>query len=261
MRKLLVTRESACLQPIRELIEKQKHRTLVMWSIDCAEHILPIFEEKHPHDKRPREAVEAAKAWAHGKIKMPLAKKAAHAAHNAATDVVEADPAACAAARAMGHVVGAVHVETHAIGVVMYGITAFVYAAEQKDAGPRGGGLQLGGRTGRGPRGRSGVRKGPVRGALPPLRDLALGVRPCGLGGACIRGEAAASSLAHVAGSLGSANGNGLLPNFQEAPDFHRRIPGDPQKPPAHNQLQGRAGARLQTASHRRNRQRHHLLA
>ena len=134
MRKLLVTRESACLQPIRELIEKQKHRTLVMWSIDCAEHILPIFEEKHPHDKRPREAVEAAKAWAHGKIKMPLAKKAAHAAHNAATLVAEDDPAACAAARAMGHVVGAVHVETHAIGVVMYGITAFVYAADQKDA-------------------------------------------------------------------------------------------------------------------------------
>ena len=47
MKKLLVTRESACLQPIRELIEKQKHRTLVSWTIECAEHILPIFEEKN----------------------------------------------------------------------------------------------------------------------------------------------------------------------------------------------------------------------
>ena len=134
MKKLLVTRESVCLQPIRELIEKQKHRTLVHWTIECAEHILPIFEDKHPQDKRPREAVKAAKAWAHGQIKMPVAKKAAHAAHNAATAVAEKDPAACAAARAMGHVVGTVHVETHAIGVVMYGITAFVYAAEQEDA-------------------------------------------------------------------------------------------------------------------------------
>lgn len=134
MKKLLVTRESPCLQPIRELIEKQKHRTLVSWSVECGEHILPIFEEKHPQDKRPREAVEAAKAWAHGRIKMPAAKKAAHAAHNAATEVAEKDPAACAAARAMGHVVGTVHVETHAIGVVMYGITAFIYAAKQKDA-------------------------------------------------------------------------------------------------------------------------------
>lgn len=134
MKKLLVTRESPCIQPIRELIEKQKHRTLVLWAIDCCKHILPIFEEKHSQDNRPREAVEAAKAWAHGTIKMPVAKKAAHAAHNAATEVAEVDPAACAAARAMGHVVGAVHVETHAIGVIMYGITAFVYAAEQKDA-------------------------------------------------------------------------------------------------------------------------------
>ena len=127
-KKLLVTRESPCLQPIRELIEKQKHRTLVLWAIDCGEHILPVFEEKHP-----REAVEAAKAWARGTIKMPVAKKAAHAAHNAATAVAEIDPAGCAAARAMGHVVGTVHVETHAIGVVMYGVTAFVYAAEQEN--------------------------------------------------------------------------------------------------------------------------------
>ena len=134
MKKLLVTRESACLQPIRELIEKQNHKTLVLWTIECAEHILPIFEEKHPQDKRPRKAVEAAKAWARGEIKMPVAKKAAHATHNAATAVAEEDPAACAAARAMGHVVGTVHVETHAIGVVMYGITAFVYAGEQKNA-------------------------------------------------------------------------------------------------------------------------------
>lgn len=134
MKKLLVTRESACLQPIRELIEKQKHRTLVLWCIECAERVLRIFEEKYPQDKRPREAVEAAKAWARGEIKMHVAKKAAHAAHNAATAVAEENPAACAAARAMGHVVGTVHVETHAMGLVMYGITAFVYAAEQKDA-------------------------------------------------------------------------------------------------------------------------------
>lgn len=133
MKKLLITRESACLQPIRELIEQQKHRTLVLWNIECAERVLPIFEERYPQDARPREAIEAARAWAHGDMKMPAAKKAAHAAHNAATAVAE-DPAACAAARAMGHVVGTVHVETHAMGFVMYAITAFIYAAEQKDA-------------------------------------------------------------------------------------------------------------------------------
>ncbi len=110
MKKLLFTRESECLQPLRELIERQKHRTLAMWAADSAGPVLAIFEEKHPQDKRPREAVEAAKAWMRGEIKMPAAKKAIHAAHNAATEV-EDDPAACAAARAMGHAAATVHVE------------------------------------------------------------------------------------------------------------------------------------------------------
>jgi hypothetical protein len=105
-----------------------------LWAIECAEHILPIFENKYPKDNRPREALSSAKAWAHGQIKMPIAKKAAHATHNAATVISDEDPAACAAARAMGHTVGTVHVETHAIGVVMYGITAFLYSSKQEDA-------------------------------------------------------------------------------------------------------------------------------
>jgi len=116
------------LQPLAELIEKQRHKTLVLWSIECAERVLPIFEEKYPQDERPRKAIEAAEAWARGEIKMPDAKKAAHAAHNAATEVVE-DAAACAAARAAGHVVGTVHVETHAMGFVIYAVTAFIHAA------------------------------------------------------------------------------------------------------------------------------------
>ncbi len=132
MRKLLFSRQSPCLQPIRELIERQTHRTIILWTLDCAGRVLAIFERKYPDDKRPREAVEAARAWAHGEIKMPVAMKAALAAHNAAT-AVSFDPAAAAAARAMGHVVGTVHVETHAMGFVIYALTAFVYKA-----GPEG---------------------------------------------------------------------------------------------------------------------------
>ncbi|MHB1346674.1 MAG: putative immunity protein [Candidatus Humimicrobiaceae bacterium] len=113
MKRLLIKRESKYLQPLSELIKKQKHKTLVLWSIDCAGHILPIFEKNLSTDERPRKAIEAAKAWAQGEIKMPVAKKAAHAAHNAAA----------------GHVVGTVHVSTHAIGFVIYAITAFIHAA------------------------------------------------------------------------------------------------------------------------------------
>jgi hypothetical protein len=128
MKKLLFTRDSACLQPLGMLIEKQNHRTLAAWAIDCAPRVLAIFEARRPDDARPREALRAARAWARGEIKMPAAKKAAHAAHNAATDA-SGDPAACAAARAMGHVVGTVHVETHAMGLAMYGLTALAYDA------------------------------------------------------------------------------------------------------------------------------------
>ena len=50
------------------------------FAIACAEHVLPIFEEKYPEDKRPREALEAAKA---GTISEEILK-AADAAYYAA---------------------------------------------------------------------------------------------------------------------------------------------------------------------------------
>ena len=128
MKKLLFSRESACIQPLRELVEIQKHRTLAMWAVDCAGPVLAIFEERYSHDKRPHDALVAAKAWMQGDIKMPAAKKAIHAAHNAASEV-EDDPAASAAARATGHAAATVHVETHALGLVFYGLTAVVYSA------------------------------------------------------------------------------------------------------------------------------------
>lgn len=127
MRKILFSRDSDCIQPIRDLIEQQKHRTLVMWALDCAPRVLEIFEKQYPNEKRPHIALEIAQAWARGEVKMPVAKKAIHAAHSAATEA-EASPAAQAAARAMGHAAATVHVETHALGLVFYGLTAFVYA-------------------------------------------------------------------------------------------------------------------------------------
>lgn len=128
MKKLLYTRESIELQPLLRLIEKQSHRVLVLWAIDCADSILELFEERYPQDTRPREAVVASRLWAEGKIKMTIAKKAALTAHKAANEVSD-DIVACSAARAMGHVVGTVHVETHAIGLVMYGLTGIAYQA------------------------------------------------------------------------------------------------------------------------------------
>lgn len=127
MKKILFSRESECLQPLRSLIELQKHKTLALWAVDCAEPVLALFEARVIGDSRPREAIEAARSWMRGEIKMPAAKRAIHAAHNAATQA-ERNPAACAAARAIGHAAATVHVETHALGLPFYGLTALVYA-------------------------------------------------------------------------------------------------------------------------------------
>jgi len=126
MNTILFHRNTEILQPLFRLIEIQKHRTLVLWTIDCSEPFLKIFEDSYPDDARPRNAVQAAILWSRGKIKMPQAKKAALDAHQAAA-FVKNHLAACAAAHAMGHVVGTVHVETHAVGLVFYGLTAIVH--------------------------------------------------------------------------------------------------------------------------------------
>ncbi len=129
MRKILVAMDDPRLQSLAEAVGRQNHRTLVLWTADCAQRVLALYEQRRPGDMRPREALQAARAWARGEIKMPLARRAALASHRAATEVDPSDMIACAAARAMGHVVGTVHVPTHAMGFVLYALTAFLRTA------------------------------------------------------------------------------------------------------------------------------------
>ena len=133
MRKILFSRESDCLQPLLSLIEKQKHRTLVLWALEYAEELAHKFERKYPDEHRPREAVESCRAWAQGSVKMPIAKKAIHAAHNAATEIAD-DIVYCSIARAIGQAVATVHVETHAIGGPVYALTALIYESDKENA-------------------------------------------------------------------------------------------------------------------------------
>lgn len=61
-------------KPIAELVSKRDHRTLAIWAADCAEHVLPYFEEKYPKDNRPRKAIEAGRAWVCGEISVSGAR-------------------------------------------------------------------------------------------------------------------------------------------------------------------------------------------
>lgn len=123
MSKLLFRRESPEIQPLRNLIERVSHRVLILWVIDCAEHLLAEFISEE-EVQRPWEAIKAAKEWSLGNIKMAQAKVASKATHQCAREL--SNLGASAMAHGMGHVIGTVHVETHALGFIIYALTAMV---------------------------------------------------------------------------------------------------------------------------------------
>ncbi len=71
-----------------------------LFAADCAESVLYIFEESYPEDKRPRLAIEAARAFANGEIDASALEAAAGAAAWAAVWAAGAARAAAWAARA-----------------------------------------------------------------------------------------------------------------------------------------------------------------
>jgi aspartyl aminopeptidase len=119
---------------IVELVKIADHKTLAVWAIDCAERVLPYFEEKHPEDPRPRIAIETLQKWIKtGAFKMAVIRKASLDAHAAAREVGE-DNAARAAARAAGQAVATAHVRTHSIGAAIYALHAIYRATNSSDA-------------------------------------------------------------------------------------------------------------------------------
>ena len=71
------------------------HARQVEFAIHAARLVLPLFENNHPDDPRPRQAIEAAESW----LKNPTDDSAANAAY-AATNAVNAAYAAVNAAYA-----------------------------------------------------------------------------------------------------------------------------------------------------------------
>ena len=106
-------------------LDKRDYNSLALWATDCAEHVLPYFEEKYPKDDRPWKAVEAVRAWARGNIKMSEARATARAADRAA---------ARAAARATGHAAATAQVAGHAPHATNYAVKTVTYAAVPTDS-------------------------------------------------------------------------------------------------------------------------------
>jgi len=116
-------------------LDDDTHRLLALWAADCAEAVLSLFTAAHPHDDRPRAAIEGARAWARGEITMTQARELAYAAHDAAKS--SAGPAR-EAARAAGHAVATAHMADHELGAAAYAIRA-VRAAASTDERDRAG--------------------------------------------------------------------------------------------------------------------------
>jgi thymidine phosphorylase len=102
------------------------HRLLALWAASCAEHVLGLFESVRPEDRRPREAVEHARAWVRGEVTMMQARAAGGHAMGAARDL---RGAARHAAYAAGQAGVVAHVAAHELGAAAYAIKAVRAAA------------------------------------------------------------------------------------------------------------------------------------
>lgn len=126
-RKMLGNWKEPYMQSLMRLIETQSKTTIANWCVSYAEeHILPVYEKAYPDDARPKTALNAARDWLDGKIKLPVAKKIILDCHAAAREA-EPDPAAQAAARAVGQSAATIHTPTHSLGLAFYGAAAIAY--------------------------------------------------------------------------------------------------------------------------------------
>ncbi len=117
-----------------DLVRNSDHKTLAVWAIDCAERVLPYFEEKYPDDDRPRKAITTLQTWIDtGVFSMAVIRKASLDSHAAAREVGEDNPAR-SAARAAGQAVATAHVPDHSMGAALYALQAVHRAADAADA-------------------------------------------------------------------------------------------------------------------------------
>ena len=103
--------------------EKDLDKLARLFACDCAESVLYLFEEKHPDDKRPRQAIATARAFANGEA----TEKDLDAASYAAWADSEAASDAAYSARASSYAAWAA--ESAAASRAAYSARASSYAA------------------------------------------------------------------------------------------------------------------------------------
>ncbi|HEV7625942.1 MAG TPA: exonuclease SbcC [Streptomyces sp.] len=93
-------------------LREEELREIAGYAADCARRALSIFEESLPTDTRPRDAIDAADAFAGGGRRTGPLRQSAWAAYKAAREA--ASPAAVDAARAASHAAAAAYLHPKA---------------------------------------------------------------------------------------------------------------------------------------------------
>ncbi|MFE9252233.1 putative immunity protein [Streptomyces sp. NPDC007088] len=121
-------------------LDVRELRAVTGWAAECASRVLPLFEQDRPGDPRPREAVEAARAFAAGGPRTTALRQSAWAAYKAAREA--ATPAAAAAARSASHAAAAAFLHprasAHQVKHVLGSAAQAALAEEENPAGGRG---------------------------------------------------------------------------------------------------------------------------
>lgn len=123
-RQILFSKEDPLLQPLSLALSRQNRRAVILWALELGEASAASLAQKYPGELRPQEALAAARAWAAGYIKMPLARQAILSCHRMAKELD--DPADQALCHAVGQAASVVHTPGHAMGYPIYALTAMV---------------------------------------------------------------------------------------------------------------------------------------
>lgn len=117
-----------------QTLSEKDRRIVSGWAADCAERVLGIFEAQAPRDRRPRNAIERARAFSRGELDISeeIRRRSRDGAAREASG-----PAAKAAAKAAGQAAAIPHMGAHALGAAAYAAKAAGLVADDSSDAAR----------------------------------------------------------------------------------------------------------------------------
>jgi hypothetical protein len=122
--KVLFDLKSPLFSDLANVISHEGHKVMVLRALECASTAVETLRERYPDELRPQVALDKARAWAAGEVKMRVAQRAILDCHAVAKELDSSvDVALC---HAIGQACGVVHANGHALGFPVYELTAIV---------------------------------------------------------------------------------------------------------------------------------------